>query len=144
MMGRLFVSSVFLLAASAVMTAAGAGTLPPELIAQHNPGKRSELAIELAAKALNQARGYYEAGKIDEADAQLDLVEDLAKECLESARQSRKEKYWKRAELKTAALSRHIHSLIDELSYTQRDRAKLLAKQIDSIHDKLLAGVMAK
>jgi hypothetical protein len=144
MNGRLFLSSVFLLAAAVVRSAAGAGMLPPELTAQHNPGKRSELAIELAAKALEQARGYYEAGKAEEADAQLDLVEELAKECLASARESRKEKYWKRAELKTAALSRRIRSLIEELNYNQRDRAQLLAKQIDSIHDKLLAGVMAK
>ena len=60
-MGRFFISSGFLLAATAVMMAAGAGTLPPELTAQHNPGKRSELAIELAAKALEQARGYYKS-----------------------------------------------------------------------------------
>lgn len=143
-MGRLFVSSIFLLTAAVVMAAAGAGTLPPEVAEQHNPGKRSELAIELAAKALEQARGDYEAGKMEEADSQLDLVEELAKECLASARESRKEKYWKRAELKTAMLARHIRSLIDELSYNQRERAQLLAKQIDSIHDKLLAGVMGK
>lgn len=143
MRGR-FASSIVLLAAAVILTGAGAGTLPPEVAEQHNPGKRSELAIELAAKALEQARGYYELGKMDQADAQLDVVEALAKECLDSARESRKEKYWKRAELKTAALSRQIRSLIDQLSYNQRERAQLLAKQVESIHDKLLAGVMAK
>jgi hypothetical protein len=139
-----FATSIFLLAATVMMAGAGAGILPPELTEQHNPGKRSELAIELAAKALEQARGDYESGNIEQADAQLDLVEDLAKECLASARESRKEKYWKRAELKTAALLRQIRSLIDDLSYNQRDRAQLLAKQVESVHDKLLAGVMAK
>jgi hypothetical protein len=139
-----FAVSTFLLAAAIMTMAARAGALPPELAEQRNPGKRSELAIELASKALEQARDDYEAGKMERADAQLDLVEALAKECLASARESRKEKYWKRAELKTAALSRQIRSLIDELSYNQRERAQLLAKEVESIHDKLLAGVMAK
>jgi hypothetical protein len=118
--------------------------LPAEVTAERNPGKRSEIAIDAADRSLDQARAYYKAGQEQQGEEQLDLISKLADECLSSTEQARKSKYWKKSELRVAALNRRVRSFAEELGYNQRDKANELAVHLDSIHDKLLAGVMRK
>ena len=118
--------------------------LPREVKSERNPGKRSEIAIDLAAKALDQARTDYDKGDAAQGDSQLDEVGMLADACLDAARESRKQRYLKHAEQRTAMLARRVRGLIDDLSFDERDKAQRLASQLDAIHDKLLAGVMGK
>ena len=119
-------------------------TLPANLRNEPNPGKRSEMAIELADKSLDQARDYYRAGDVARAEAELDEVGALADECYQSALEAHKSKYWKKAEQKIAALSRRVHSVAEGLGYEQREKPEQLRARLDAIHDKLLAGVMSK
>ena len=126
------------------MALSASSHLPAEVTSERNPGKRSEIAIDAADRSLDQARAYYKAGQVQEGEEQLDLISRLADECLSSTEEARKSKYWKKSELRVAALNRRVRSFADELSYNQRDKAKELAAHLDSIHDKLLAGVMRK
>ena len=118
--------------------------LPQEVESERNPGKRSEIAIDAADRSLDRARAYYKAGQQGKGEEELDLISRLADECLRSAQEAHKSKYWKKAELRIAALNRRVRSFSDELSYDQRDKPNQLAEHLDSIHDKLLAGVMRK
>lgn len=118
--------------------------LPAEVTGERHPGKRSEMAIDAADRSLDQARAYYKAGQEERGEEQLDLISKLADECLSSTEEARKSKYWKKSELRVAALTRRVRSFAEELSYNQRDKANQLAAHLSSVHDKLLAGVMKK
>lgn len=143
-MSAFLCSTVVLIASAGLFAAACAETLPAEVTSERNPGKRSELAIDLADKALDQARSFYQSGDTARGESQLDLIANLADECFASAQQSHKAKYFKRDEMKVSALTRRVRSFMDDLSYEQRDKARRLASHLDAIHDKLLAGVMGK
>jgi hypothetical protein len=133
-----------LIASAGFLAAAPAESLPPEVTAERNAGKRSEIAIDLAHKAIDQARSFYESGDAARGESQLDLVTMLADECFVSAKKSHKAKYFKYDEIKVSALARRVRSLMEDLGYEQRDKARDLASHLDEIHDKLLAGVMGK
>ncbi|MGA8594980.1 MAG: hypothetical protein WB676_09575 [Bryobacteraceae bacterium] len=133
-----------LIASAGFLIATPAETLPPEVTGERNPGKRSEIAIDLADKALDQARSFYQSGDTARGESQLDLVGTLADECFSSAEASHKAKYFKHDEMKVSALARRVRSFMDDLGYEQRDKARRLASHLDEIHDKLLAGVMGK
>jgi hypothetical protein len=133
-----------LIAVSVTILLPAGDQLPPAVSSQHNPGKRSEIAIDAAEKSLDQARVYYKEGQQQRGEEELELIARLADECLSATQEARKSKYWKKSELGIAALHRRLRSFTDELSYDQRDKANELAAHLDSIHDKLLAGVMGK
>jgi hypothetical protein len=118
--------------------------LPAQVQAEHNAGKRSELAIALADEAIDRARDYYKKGDIARAEAELADVRGLADECLNAAREAHKSRSFKKAEMRVQAIARRVRSLADELGYDQRDTAIRLAEHLESIRDKLLAGVMGK
>lgn len=115
-----------------------------EVRAERNPGRRSELAMDMADEALDRARDFYRSGDQRRGEEQLVAVDKLADECLSSVQQAHKSKYTKKAELKVAALSRRVNSLVDDLGYEQRDKAREVHAHLEEIHDKLLAGVMGK
>jgi len=115
-----------------------------ETQAERKPGRRSEIALELADKSLDQAREYYVSGNSLKGDSELDMIDSLATECLTSVEEAHKSKYWKKAELKVAALMRRVNSLIADLDYNERGKAQELETHLSRVHDQLLAGVMAK
>ena len=142
MTGLLGLGTLTLLAVALAL--AGVDNLPPEISQEHNAGKRSELAIDFADKLIDQARTYYESGAAERGDDELELAGALADECYKAARKAHKAKYWKKAEQKVSALSRRVQALMEDLDFSRRDKAKDLVEHLDSIHDKLLAGVMGK
>jgi hypothetical protein len=135
---------LFVLFLSAFVPVLKAESFLDEAQAERNPGKRSEIALELADKSLDQARDYYVSGNPAKGDSELDMIDSLATECLTSVEEAHKSKYWKKAELKVAALMRRVNSLIGDLNYDQRGKAQELETHLGQVHDRLLAGVMAK
>lgn len=135
------VAAFFLLVA---MTLPASSQVPEEVLSEHNPGRRSEIAVDTADRSVDQARADYKAGRQRQGEEELDLISRLADECLSSTEEAHKSKYWKKSEMRIAALNRRVRSFADELDYDQRDKANKLAAHLDSIHDKLLAGVMRK
>jgi hypothetical protein len=114
------------------------------LSAEHNPGKRSALALSLADSALSDASDCYRSGNIHKGDAELDeMIQDL-RECISSLRAAHKSGNYKRAELKVASLQRRLHDLVTELSIENRGWAEQTERTVEEIHEQILTGVMKR
>jgi hypothetical protein len=132
-----------LLLAGTVCLCPGQGFLA-ELKSEHDPGKRSELALDLADEAFSNARVLYAKGDIHQGDALLDQMTVALQECASSVDTLHKAKYYKKAEMKVAYLQRRLQGLLNDLSVEERGWAEFTNRKIDEIHDKLLEGVMRK
>jgi hypothetical protein len=115
-----------------------------ELDTEHDPGKRSQRALALAEEAFEGAKRSYGAGEIKQGDAHLDDMTKLLNACVAALEAARKAHLYKPAEIRVAALLRRLQSLTDDLSVDDRGWAEYTLRQVDSIHDKLLNGVMKK
>ena len=111
---------------------------------EHDPGKRSELALSMADESFDQARLYYEKGAIDKGDAALENMTGALNACVQSLEISNKARLYKRAELKVAFLQRRMSGLLADLSVTERGWAEQTKRRLEEIHDKILDGVMRK
>jgi polyhydroxyalkanoate synthesis regulator phasin len=123
---------------------AHAQSLLTELKAQHDPGKRSEMALSFADEAFDNARDFYAKGEIEKGDEQLEQMTNVLNECVVSAETAHKPKFYKKAEQNVATLQRRIKSLLDDLELQKRGWAEYTDRKLEEIHDKLLAGVMRK
>ncbi|MBV9158429.1 MAG: hypothetical protein JO097_19370 [Acidobacteriaceae bacterium] len=121
-----------------------AQTVVAELRAEHDPSKRSELALDFADTAFDNARDYYSKGEIQKGDAQLEDMTNALNECVVSLAAARKPKFYKKAELKVAYLQRRMQGLLDDIEIQRRGWAEYTERKLDEIHDKLLDGVMRK
>lgn len=115
-----------------------------ELKSEHDPGKRSELAMDFADEAFASAKTLYAKGEVHQADALLDQMMAALQECSTSLDSAHKAKYYKKAEMKLSYLQRRMQGLLDDLSAEERGWAEITNKKLDEIHDKLLDGVMRK
>lgn len=115
-----------------------------ELKSEHDPSKRSELALDFADEAFAMAKAQYAKGSVHQGDALLDQMTAALQECASSLDSAHKAKYYKRAEMKVAFLQRRMQGLLDDLGAEERGWAEITNRKIDEIHDKLLEGVMRK
>ena len=137
-----FIRIILLVLVCASITSAQ--SLLTELKAEHDAGKRSELALTFADTAFDNARDFYTKGEVQKGDAQLDDMTKALNECVSSLAAARKAKFYKKAELKVAFLQRRMQGLMDDISLQQRGWAEQTQRRLDEIHDKLLDGVMRK
>jgi hypothetical protein len=115
-----------------------------ELKAEHDPGRRSELALAFADTAFDSARDFYSKGEVHKGDAQLEDMMNALNECAMSLETAHKAKFYKKAELRVAYLQRRMKGLLDDIELQQRGWAEYTERKLDEIHDKLLDGVMRK
>jgi hypothetical protein len=111
---------------------------------EHDPAKRSELALSLADESFDNARGYYDKGAIDKGDSALENMTSALDVCVKSLEISNKARLYKRAELKVAYLQRRMSGLLGDLSVSERGWAEQTKRKLEEIHDKILDGVMRK
>ena len=130
--------------AIALSAAALRGQALDEIKAEHDPGRRSEMALDYAYTAFDTARDFYTKGEVHKGDAQLEYMTNALNECVESLGEMHKAKSYKKAELKVAYLQRRMSGLLDEIEAQQRGWAEYTQRKLDEIHDKLLDGVMRK
>ncbi|MDP9114757.1 MAG: hypothetical protein M3O20_13905 [Acidobacteriota bacterium] len=114
-----------------------------------NPERRSQLAMDYAATALDAARSAYQSSDLEKTRNSLTNVGaavDLAYGSLqESTKESRRDsKFFKRAELATRQLLRRIEGLAESMSVEDRAAAEKLRDRVAAIHDDLLQDIMAK
>ena len=121
-----------------------AQSLIAEIRAEHDPGKRSELALNLADTAFDNARAFYSKGEIHKGDAQLEDMTNALNECVVSLGVAHKVKFYKKAEMNVALLQRRMQGLLDDIEIQKRGWAEYTARKLEEIHDKLLDGVMRK
>src|SRR5689334_18304177 len=122
----------------------GAQSVLAELKAEHDPAKRSEMALNIADSAFDNARDFYVKGEIDKGDAQLEQMTTVLDECVVSLAEAHKAKFYKKAELKVAYLLRRMEGLMDDIDLPQRGWAEQSERIVEEIHDKILDGVMRK
>ena len=126
------------------IAAAQAQSLLSELKAERDPAKRSEMALNLADAAFDNARDFYSKGDFDNGDAQLEDMTTVLNECVASLALAHKAKFYKKAELKVAYLQRRMQGLLDDIDIQRRGWAEQTQRKLEEIHDKLLDGVMKK
>ncbi len=115
-----------------------------ETSANHDAGKQAELELDKAETAFDYARDAYHTGNIDKGDAELDGMTKALHACEESLETAHKARYYKKAELRVANLQRRMASLLDDIELPRRGWAEQTNRELDTIHDRLLAGVMRK
>jgi hypothetical protein len=113
-----------------------------------NLERRSERALDNATVALMAAREAYVAGDQAKAQAGLDEVRDsvdLAYQSLkDSGKTPRNNKYYKRAELRTRDLARHLEGLRDTFSLLDRPLVDRVRDHVNEVHDMLLQGILSR
>lgn len=116
--------------------------------AEPNPDKRSDLALENANRALDEARDAYQAGNMQKTDAELEEVRqsvDLSLDSLEkSGQKPRNSKYYKRAEIALRKMLRRLAGFRDEMSIDDRKPLEDVATRVQEVHDRLLSEIMTK
>ena len=140
-MGRFAGISLFMMACVPVLY--GQSFLA-EIKAEHNPVKRSELALNFANDAFADARKAYLNGDVKAGDAQLEDMTSALKECVTSLDMAHKGRFYKQAEMKVANLQRRLEGVLTEIGMQERGWAEYTQKKLEEIHDSLLAGVMKK
>jgi len=115
-----------------------------ELQSEHNPIKRSNMALTFANSAFENAHDFYGKGEFDQGDAQLENMTKALNECVASLAIARKARLYKKAEMNVADLQRRMQGLLDDIQLQRRGWAEQTARRLDEIHDKLLEGVMRK
>ena len=116
--------------------------------AEPNLERRSDLAIEDANLAIDNARAAYQAGDIKKTDEQLKEVRELVDLSLESldnsGKKPRNNSHYKRAELKINKMLRRLSGFRDEMSVEDRKPLDEVAARLQEVHDRLLTEIMSK
>lgn len=121
-----------------------AQSLLGEINQEHDPAKRSELALSLADESFDHARDFYQKGAVEKGDAALENMTSALDACVQSLAISNKARFYKKAELKVAYLQRRMDGLVADLSIQERGWAEQTKRKLEAIHDKILDGVMRK
>jgi len=115
-----------------------------ELKLQHDPAKRSEMALGFADELFDNAQSSYGKGQISKGDADLESMTKALNACLDSLAAANKSRSYKKAELKVAYLQRRLSDLVNNMGIQERGWAEYTSRKLDEIHDQLLNGVMRK
>ncbi len=115
--------------------------------AEPNLEKRSKLALDNAAAALQQAREEYAKGDNHQVEASIAEVResvDLAGTSLqETGKNPRKNPKWfKRAEIQTRDLLRRMDAFEREMNVADRPMLDGAKAKVQQVHEDLLLGVM--
>jgi len=118
-----------------------------QALAEPNLEKRSQLALDNARTAYKAARAAYDKGDNDQAAAAVREIEesvDLAYASLtKTGKDPRKSpKYFKKAEIETRELMKHIDAFENSMSFSDREMLAKTKAKVQQVHDDLLVGLM--
>lgn len=117
--------------------------------AERDPEKRYRAALDVAWKAVDDARKHVQAGDQEPFTAALDRVLAGVRLCDETLRAtgkdpSRNPKHFKRAELRIRDLLRRLRSLHEEAGFENREPVEQTRVKVQQIHDELLLDIMGR
>lgn len=115
-----------------------------ELKSEHDPARRSEMALSFADVSFSSAKDLYHKGDVHKGDEELDYMTSALNACVDSLAVANKAKFYKKAEMKVAVLQRRLSDLVSDLGIQERGWAEQTDRRLEEIHDKLLNGVMRK
>lgn len=119
-----------------------------QLNSEANLEKRSDLALNLANQALDDAKKAYEEspqafpGHIRDMKEAVELSYRALEDTGKAAR--RNPKYFKRAELRLRALLKRLDNLEHEISSEDREPVNAAKKRIGEVHEQILFEIMSK
>lgn len=118
-----------------------------QALAESNLEKRSQLALANARSAYKTARDAYDKGDNDRAAAAIqEIIEslDLAYTSLTQTGKDprRSPKYFKRAEIDTRELMKHLDGFENSMSFNDRPMLEKVKAKAQQVHDDLLLGLM--
>jgi hypothetical protein len=111
--------------------------------------RRSEKALDAALEAVKHARTLpAEGGSLADLQKDMDAVIDAVELALQSLRDTGKKpnkltRSYKRGELKTREIQKHIDILIQALAFDNRPPAEKAQARMNVLHDEFLFGVMS-
>lgn len=134
-------------AAAALAWAGAARGDLKQALAEQNLEKRSSLALENARAAYKAARDAYDKGENDRVAADVREIEesvDLAYTSLTKTGKDprRSPKYFKKAEIDTRELIKHIDAFEHSMSFADRPMLDSVKTKLQQVHDDLLVGLM--
>jgi len=135
---------------AALAVSLSAGYLHADLqraLAEQDLGKRSKLALENAAAAMDTARKAYQEGNLDVVASAAKEIEDSVNLAYISLQQTGKDprkspKWFKAAELATRDLTRRLQNFQEDMSYDDRPLLDKVIARVQQVHDNLLMGLM--
>ena len=136
-------------AATALLTLALAGAAWADLAkirAETRPVQRARMAMDNANDQVDRASKTYKASGFAAARAALDEVlesVELAKQSLdETGRNPRNSGDHKNFELKTRALLKKLGTLVENMSFQDRENMKPMLETLSKIHEDTLMAIM--
>lgn len=116
----------------------------PELDSEPDVVKRSQRALAMAESFFEDARQAYNGNEIKKGDARLEDMTKALEVCVAALNAAHKSRLYKPAELRVMTLSRRLHTLVGDISVEDRGWAEFTERQVETVHEKLLLGVMRK
>lgn len=118
-----------------------------QVMAEHDLGRRSKLALDNAGAALKAARAAYERGDTEKVAADIrEIIEsvDLASDSLNQTGKNPRNspKWFKQAEIQTRDLLKRLESFQRDMNFTDRPMLDKAKSRVQEVHDNLLLGLM--
>jgi hypothetical protein len=116
-------------------------------LSEQDLGKRSKMALENAALALDAARKAYQNGDLDIVATDAKEIEDSVNLAFMALQQTAKDprkspKWFKSAEIATRDLSRRLDTFQRDMSFADRPILDQVIARVQQVHDTLLMGLM--
>jgi len=116
--------------------------------AEPNLEKRSELALDYANTAIDQAKKAYEEAtpQFPEHIQEVRQAVELSYESLQNTGKAarRSPKYFKRAEMRIRSLLKRLDNLEQQVSVDDREPIQAARKRISEVHEQVLLDIMSK
>jgi hypothetical protein len=133
---------------AAMVLAAAARADLAAIRSEPNPEKRARGALDYAERTLHAAEDAYREAQWEKTAAALGEVREavvLAYDSLKATgkRPRRSPGPFKKAEIKTRKLQRHLEDFLLKMSVEEREQFEPVRETIQKVHDDLLTGVLA-
>lgn len=118
-----------------------------KVMEEPNLERRSKLALDNATEAYQAAKADYEKGDHTRVAADVKEIQDSVdlayKSLQDTGKDPRKHSKWfKRAEIDTRDLLRHLDAFQRDMSFEDRPMLEQLINRVQKVHDDLLLGLM--
>lgn len=126
----------------AVLILLALGQLPDAVLKEPAADKRYQLALDVAGRALLEARGENVSSKLVEAAE----ATEFALKSLEAMGKPphKNSGHYKKVELRTREFLRRVDALMKEAGVEERPGLEAAQQRINAVHEKVLEGVMSK
>lgn len=117
------------------------------VMAEHDLGRRSKLALDNAEAALKAARAAYDLGETEKVAAGVDEIVESVNLASDSLNQTGKNprnspKWFKQAEIQTRDLLKRLETFQRDMSFNDRPMVDKAKTRVQEVHDSLLLGLM--